>query len=100
VATMQQQLNELQENVVHAQRVQHAAEASLSENTRRVAVLQAELEAKATLEQNLGELKEKYDDQISRAQQMLQDIEANDDHLMAYVHCLSSLTKPDSKLPG
>jgi hypothetical protein len=42
------------------------------------------MEAKASLERELSELKAQYDDQVSRAQQMLQDIEANDDHLMTY----------------
>jgi hypothetical protein len=57
----------------------------LEERNRQLASVRVAIEEKAALEETLADLKVQYDDQIARAQQMLQDIEANDDHLLRYV---------------
>jgi hypothetical protein len=77
-------LDDLQDKLQQATHTQHEVETALSERIQRLSALETEMEAKASLERELSELKAQYDDQVSRAQQMLQDIEANDDHLMTY----------------
>jgi chromosome segregation ATPase len=81
----QNQLRQLQDSFEQTAQAQDQANVDLEERDRQLASVRVAIEEKAALEETLADLKAQYDDQIARAQQMLQDIEANDDHLLRYV---------------
>jgi chromosome segregation ATPase len=85
VATAQNQVAEVQAALELAQRSEHAAKAAIAQSDDRIAQLQQEITSNSEQSQHLATLQDQYNEQLARADQMLRDIEANDDHLIAYV---------------